>query len=235
MSRLQPERRALAHLQPEDGPEGEAVAVAGATAVPGLVSDVCAVEGCTRPVKTRGLCQMHYFRVRRQGAVGEPTSRRTCYDQTDCAVEGCPKPRFSGGLCAMHYARLQRHGDVTTTLTRTPLYGADNPAWTGDQASYTAVHQRLGRERGSARTHTCRCGAPATDWAYQHNDPDERASPYGPYSTNPDCYEPLCGRCHLALDDAHAGGPRNKPFLRGADPRRTAPFRAGYDPRRGRS
>lgn len=36
----------------------------------------CSVEGCTAPSVGRGLCTMHYQRLRKDGVVGEATSRR---------------------------------------------------------------------------------------------------------------------------------------------------------------
>lgn len=37
-------------------------------------------------------------------------------------------------------------------------------------------------------------------WSYNHRDPDEKQSPEGPYSINPDYYEPRCVKCHKAYD-----------------------------------
>lgn len=72
---------------------------------------------------------------------------------------------------------------------------------------YTGVHERLRKQRGPASNHPCqRCGKPATQWAYDHNDPAELKgrrgphTPYSPYSLNPEHYIPLCGPCHSRHD-----------------------------------
>ncbi len=43
----------------------------------------CAVDECARPVKGRGLCNMHWYRWRRTGDVGEAKPRRLEHGQSD--------------------------------------------------------------------------------------------------------------------------------------------------------
>jgi hypothetical protein len=167
---------------------------------------------------------MHYYRQYRNGDPGEAGSRRGRYGQTTCDIDGCDKPHRGKGLCEMHLSRFLRNGDPLALRGHAPQLGPDNPAWTGDGATYSAVHQRLGR----AAEFVCPCGRPAETWAYQHGDPDERVSPEGlVYSVDLDQYEAMCRVCHLALD-----GYKARPFVKGFDARRTAPFVTGYDPRR---
>lgn len=61
------------------------------------------------------------------------------------------------------------------------------------------------RIRGLASEHTCTCGEAAQTWAYDHQDPDEKADASGPdsghpFSTKPEHYQPLCYVCHWAYD-----------------------------------
>lgn len=110
-----------------------------------------------------------------------------------CAVDDCPRPLSRRGWCEMHYRRWQRSGTTTGTgKTGRPR---------GDDASYNAVHLRLGRERGKAREHSCSCGREAQTWSYDHGDSaallDERGRPY---STDLDHYQPLCVPCHNRRD-----------------------------------
>lgn len=44
------------------------------------------------------------------------------------------------------------------------------------------------------------CGQPASQWSYDHADPDERTSELGSYSADPDHYRPLCVPCHKTSD-----------------------------------
>ncbi len=63
---------------------------------------------------------------------------------------------------------------------------------------YAGVHQRLNRERGSAKALDCAaCGRPAEQWAYTG---PRQAGEKQPYSTNLDLYEPQCVRCHKRYD-----------------------------------
>ncbi len=70
-----------------------------------------------------------------------------------------------------------------------------------EKPSYRAAHNHLRSARGNATDHTCSCGAPAEEWAFQHVsssvlvDPDGRA-----YSTNPADYSPMCRTHHQRLD-----------------------------------
>lgn len=72
-----------------------------------------------------------------------------------------------------------------------------------DEVGYMAVHQRLRRERGPASAQDCRhCEGKASDWAYDHGDPDHKMAKNGPYSVDLNHYIPLCRRCHKTLDHA---------------------------------
>lgn len=74
-----------------------------------------------------------------------------------------------------------------------------------DVPSYRAVHDRLSRANGPASQHTCRCGAPARHWAYQHTgEPEAELWSEGGlvYTTNPADYAPMCQSCHSFLDDS---------------------------------
>lgn len=70
------------------------------------VSDVidrtCSVESCDRPVSARGLCKLHYERVRR----GYPLERALKAEH--CADDGCDRAPFARGWCQMHYDRWRR-------------------------------------------------------------------------------------------------------------------------------
>ena len=66
---------------------------------------------------------------------------------------------------------------------------------------YTGIHNRLVRQRGSARKHRCiSCGGQARDWAYQHTALDEHREDGFVYSLNLTDYEAMCRKCHLELD-----------------------------------
>jgi hypothetical protein len=76
--------------------------------------------------------------------------------------------------------------------------------------TYSAVHQRLWKQRGKAALHPCAiCGGPATEWAYDHKDPNEVIGPeyHGlivTYSLDLDHYRPLCRSCHRKEDETYS-------------------------------
>lgn len=71
-------------------------------------------------------------------------------------------------------------------------------------ALYQRAHTNLKRVRGKASEHTCPCGKPARDWAYQFTGETIReADGSRPYSNNPDDYVAMCRSCHIQFDTEH--------------------------------
>lgn len=72
---------------------------------------------------------------------------------------------------------------------------------------YKNVHRRLFANRGRAKEYRCQhCSGPASEWAYDHNDPNELYEDWmgrghlAPFSTSLDHYIPLCSSCHKKFD-----------------------------------
>lgn len=171
-----------------------------------MTDRTCIVERCTTPTKRAGYCYSHYMRNWRYGT---PTPTFA--------------PRFED-------IRGQRFGTLTVTArtgsrwtcecdcgeTRTLSAGDLNRTRDGitcgtpgrhlsPDAGYTAAHDRVRRDRGSASTHACiDCDQPAAHWSYMHDDPDERTQNVRglelPYSLDPDHYAPRCVSCHKRFD-----------------------------------
>lgn len=176
----------------------------------------CTVEGCPKPLRKSGslfYCEMHYHRVRRTGQTAQLRPWRR--NDGPCSIKDCDEPQDRIGLCMMHYTRSYRHGDPLVVIRnedRNLAHGPANSSWTGDDASYVAIHQRLKRAFGPAVSYECsKCGAPARHWAYDHADPDERQADQGAYSVNPEHYSPLCVPCHKAHDLAVIAARREAP------------------------
>lgn len=99
---------------------------------------------------------------------------------------------------------------AASAATRWPHWGEANQQWSGDDASYRAVHKRLKRRRGFATDFDCvDCGEPATDWSYLHGAPDERIGDDGrgkmlAYSLDLDYYAPRCKVCHRRYDTGYS-------------------------------
>ena len=76
-----------------------------------------------------------------------------------------------------------------------------------DTPSYITVHHRVEALRGKASLHTCvDCGGPASDWSYDHSDPEPLTEitnggrTIAAYSTDLNCFEPRCRSCHVRFD-----------------------------------
>jgi hypothetical protein len=122
------------------------------------------------------------------------------YKFRQCAVDGCERKSRCRGWCNMHHQRWMTHGDplVVKESPRGPSHGR----WKGDDAGYAAIHLRLKTSR--TLTACAVCGASATQWAYDHADPDEQYDKTGKYlvaySTDPSHYFPVCASCHKRFD-----------------------------------
>lgn len=73
----------------------------------------CSVEGCEKlagvPGSARGMCGMHYQRLRKHGDLGERL--RQSQKGMVCGVDGCISPTKARGYCTKHYVRLMKYGD----------------------------------------------------------------------------------------------------------------------------
>lgn len=60
----------------------------------------CSIDDCTKHIKSRGFCSMHYERWRRANVI-----------MPACAVPGCQCPSSARGYCATHYSRWNKYGN----------------------------------------------------------------------------------------------------------------------------
>jgi hypothetical protein len=152
----------------------------------------CSLPDCDEGHYAKDLCRFHYRRQQKTGDSRADIPKRG-WGQQDCQFPGCAEPHDAGGYCNKHWRRQYKHGD--------PAH-VEKAGWRGDAVGYTAMHERIYRMYGPAADHACqRCGGPATDWAYDHADPNERREVgKGPYSTDPAHYMALCHSCHMKLD-----------------------------------
>lgn len=76
----------------------------------------CSVGDCEKTAQCRGLCPMHYQRLRIHGDVHWGEDRQP--PATVCAIDGCGKPRATREWCNGHYLSWRRHGDPLTAVSR---------------------------------------------------------------------------------------------------------------------
>lgn len=83
--------------------------------------------------------------------------------------------------------------------------GENSEFWTGDEATYTARHKRVRRERGPANQQKCKfCGEQARDWAQVHGTDGLDIQ---------NDYNPLCRACHIEYDNTMKTRAENHPEL----------------------
>ncbi len=160
---------------------------------------MCIIEGCGKPRAGRGWCSMHWHRWRHHG---DPLYVRPKPPPPECTLPGCNKRRHSHGMCSQHLYHQQAYGDPYHQGPGTGVgrKRTDNPG-------YDAVHRRLTREIGPARSFDCaECGDPAQEWAYMGGCPNEQvqdvAGHHLRFSADQSRYIPLCRKCHRPLDDS---------------------------------
>jgi hypothetical protein len=166
----------------------------------------CIIDGCEKPALTlnRTLCTTHYSRHKKGMDLHAPV-RLVRPARGKCQIDGCTRGDCGpSGYCLMHKLRIERNGDPHTFIHQRDR---DNKwdkhvRWTGDEASYSAVHLRLRATRGSAKGYECvDCGGRAKQWSYDHADPAGKVTESGiPYSANLDHYFARCVPCHKRFD-----------------------------------
>jgi hypothetical protein len=157
----------------------------------------CAAGGCDRLTYTPGTdhCRMHYYRLRNNGTLVPKIVRG---ERGPCGASECTRLVRTPGLayCDKHQQRYAKHGDPS-------VVGVGN--YRGEAVTYKGAHERVYALHGPAARHPCvDCGALATEWSYDHSDPDPRTCELrgSPYSTDPERYEARCHGCHVRYDNA---------------------------------
>src|ERR1039457_3983765 len=83
----------------------------------------------------------------------------------ECSFDGCHDAARWLGRCGKHHQRWKKHGDPALTPGNG---GPEHYRWSGDDASYSALHKRVTRERGRADRciiYGCNTGSTTFEWA----------------------------------------------------------------------
>lgn len=72
---------------------------------------ICKVEGCERKAFAKGMCLMHYKRMRKHGHTNVTIHR----GRIGCLVKGCGAKHYIKGYCQRHHGQLLRHGKIFRT------------------------------------------------------------------------------------------------------------------------
>lgn len=79
----------------------------------------CAIDGCEKSPRARGLCGAHYESDRRAGRIAPGRNAKACL------VAGCPERVVGHGYCDVHYRRWKRNG----TPDKQPVHTVDERFW----------------------------------------------------------------------------------------------------------
>jgi hypothetical protein len=73
----------------------------------------CHPDGCARPARKLGWCEMHYQRIKATGAAGPPHKlTRWGEGAKVCKIDGCGEPGRANDLCEVHYQRVRKSGEA---------------------------------------------------------------------------------------------------------------------------
>lgn len=122
----------------------------------------CSIPNCDREAEAKGLCDLHYRRLRNKGTTDGPVIAK----EQKCTVEGCDEKQHSKGYCRMHAERARKHGDPNTRLQlrgasaeeKLSHFSKENPRtgcmeWTGrvDKDGYGVVRVFGIKDRRASR------------------------------------------------------------------------------------
>ncbi len=191
-----------------------------------MSKSICTVPDCGKTLVARGVCAMHYRRMRE----GRPLDAPIRTPRIGCNVGGCERKHHSKGMCAVHYRRSARGTGLEAPIRgergTCSVDGCEKPTdargfcnghyqrWKKgkpiDGALYTipevikysAVHKRIAKQRGRAAELSCAdCSCTAEHWSYRHDCPKELIdAELGAYCLHPEHYDPRCAKCHKRFD-----------------------------------
>lgn len=75
---------------------------------------LCTVPGCFKPFLAKGMCNMHWWRVKRYG---DPNFTSFNFK---CKVEGCGRKHRAKGWCSKHFEQHRRSSGYHATAQRKP-------------------------------------------------------------------------------------------------------------------
>ena len=89
---------------------------------------ICSVDGCSKPIRCRELCDNCYRKAKRAGLITNLPDHRPSV----CIVDGCSDHSRAHGMCPIHYGRWRHHGDTDPLPRQKPDDVWDRTAETAD-------------------------------------------------------------------------------------------------------
>lgn len=111
-----------------------------------MAKNICSIEGCSQFVNGRGLCQTHYVRAKRAGALPPKTRIRST---AQCSVENCQDVVSGFGYCKRHYDRSRLYGDPLREPLRGPkVCTVEECGRSVDARGWCTIHYARWRNHG---------------------------------------------------------------------------------------
>jgi hypothetical protein len=80
----------------------------------------CRVDGCQRIRIAKGLCSMHYIRMKKYGSADAPVRAYVRNPSGICVIPGCGRKTHLKSMCTTHSSRKNKHGDALWQPTIAP-------------------------------------------------------------------------------------------------------------------
>lgn len=140
-----------------------------------MTNGTCTVDECEHAHVAKGLCGMHYQRLRKRGSLALPPQR-------ECSVDGCVQKHHGRGYCNTHRARLLATGtlEAAPRVRKTCTFtGCERPAVSASLCGGHAQQAKRGAtlktlrptwkstirdEQGRKRCSTCKGWKPEADF-----------------------------------------------------------------------
>lgn len=113
----------------------------------------CSVDGCDEFVVGRGLCNKHYYRLKRTGKLETKRDVESFVYKSEidkCTFDGCNNKVKAAGLCSNHYKQKLKYGKPGSTLGKTggecSIEGCDKPV---HSKGMCLVHYQKQRKYGN--------------------------------------------------------------------------------------
>ncbi len=116
----------------------------------------CSAGDCEKPHLAKGLCRLHYYRLKRTGILGLRPRLQIKFPPRKCSVENCNRIVHAKKFCVFHYGRNKRGVSFDRPFG---IKGENNPGWKGGVAAYPNHYamKKLRKQKIAETGGRCEC------------------------------------------------------------------------------